>query len=636
MTNPQHSEKNTDRAFQALKESEQLYKAVLRTSPDAIQVTDLKGKIIEVSEKSLKLTGAKSPDELIGRSAFDFIAPEDKEMAMANLLKTLKEGELKPSEINLFKLDGTKYIGELSASVIKDSQGKPLAFLGVIRDITERMKFEESIKESEEKYHSLFARAADSIILIDTETGQVVDFNRQMHENLGYTQEEFKKLSIPDFDLMEGDEEYTKHIEKILRDGSDIFETKYITKNGSIRNIRVNARAIKIKGKDYLHSILHDFTDQKESEEKIRESEEKYRNLFEKTPVSILLLDNDGVIADCNPASEKLTMYKREELIGKKFHKLGKYQDDFFPTVLKRLKRYLDAGKLPPLEIEIHRKDRSTIWAQMHASLVKFGETSFIQIIVFNISNRKKAEQIVEEEVKKLKELERIRKDLISRVSHELKTPIMSISGASELLTDTYKDQIGKDATDLVKMIERGGNRLKILVERLLDISRIDYDRLELKLRLEDIGELVKECSEDLLPLLKEREITLNLDIVEKVYIKMDRIRIEQVINNLLSNARKNTPPDGKISVTLKKDENWAVITINDTGVGLTEEEIDILFTRFGKIERQGDGLEFLNIQGSGLGLYIAKRILDLHGGKIFAQSEGRNKGSTFIVKLPI
>jgi len=372
-------------------------------------------------------------------------------------------------------------------------------------------------------------------------------------------------------------------------------------------------------------------------EQIIKESEEKYRNLFESTPISILLLDEEGIIVDCNPASEKLTKYTREELIGTKFYKLGKYpEEDLFPTVLKRLKRYLEAAKLPPLEIQLFRKDESIIWIQIHASLVKFDSTSYVQIIGFNISNRKKAESIVEEEVQKLKELDTIRKDLISRVSHELKTPIMSISGASELLRNVYPDQIGKDATEMVRMIERGGNRLKVLVERLLDISRIDYDRLKLDLKSGDLSAIVKECAEDLELNLVERKIMLHLNLPDELVFKFDHTRIEQVITNLISNAIKNTPPKGRIDVSLERNENWAIIKIQDTGVGLTKEEMDKLFTRFGKIERTGPGLEFLNIQGSGLGLYISKRIIDLHEGKIFVQSEGRNKGTVFEVKIPI
>jgi signal transduction histidine kinase len=135
--------------------------------------------------------------------------------------------------------------------------------------------------------------------------------------------------------------------------------------------------------------------------------------------------------------------------------------------------------------------------------------------------------------------------------------------------------------------------------------------------------------------LINERNLNLNLDLPTNVFVELDRLRFEQVITNLLLNAIKNTPPKGTITLFLSEKEDWVEFSVNDTGVGLTKEEMSIIFTRFGKIERYGEGLEFIDIQGSGLGLFISKEIVDLHGGIIRAESEGRGKGSTFLVKLP-
>ena len=130
--------------------------------------------------------------------------------------------------------------------------------------------------------------------------------------------------------------------------------------------------------------------------------------------------------------------------------------------------------------------------------------------------------------------------------------------------------------------------------------------------------------------------MTLKLKLPDSLYLDIDRIRIEQVFMNLLSNAIKNTPPKGIITIEVVGEENWVIISVSDTGVGLMREEMEIIFLRFGKIERYGAGLEYIDIQGSGLGLFISKEIVDLHGGNISAESEGRHQGSTFIVKLPI
>jgi len=134
---------------------------------------------------------------------------------------------------------------------------------------------------------------------------------------------------------------------------------------------------------------------------------------------------------------------------------------------------------------------------------------------------------------------------------------------------------------------------------------------------------------------INDRQITLNLDLPESFLLSIDRIRIGQVITNLLSNSIKNTPSKGEITINLQDKDKSALITVRDTGVGLIKSELNRIFTRFGKIERYGNGLEYIDIQGSGLGLYISKEIVELHNGEISAKSRGRHKGSVFTIKLP-
>ncbi|MFX0140978.1 MAG: sensor histidine kinase, partial [Candidatus Hodarchaeota archaeon] len=243
---------------------------------------------------------------------------------------------------------------------------------------------------------------------------------------------------------------------------------------------------------------------------------------------------------------------------------------------------------------------------------------------------------LIEEEILKLKELDQIRKDLISRVSHELKTPLVSVCGAAELLLDSFLEEFKDDTKELIEMIDKGGKRLKYLVDNLVDITRIEYKKFELEKDTNDINQLVRDCVREMMYIIKKRELNLELELLDGLFLEIDKIRIEQVLLNLLSNAIKNTPPNGKITVKSLKKNNNVEVSITDTGIGLTKEEMDKLFTRFGKIERYGNGLEYIDIQGTGLGLYISKEIIDLHEGQIWAESEGRDKGSIFTIRIPI
>ena len=239
------------------------------------------------------------------------------------------------------------------------------------------------------------------------------------------------------------------------------------------------------------------------------------------------------------------------------------------------------------------------------------------------------------EEIQKLKELDQLRKDLISRVSHELKTPLVSVFASSELLLSVFKDKLGEEILELIQMIQKGGKRLNHLVNNLLDITKIEYKKFELDKESTNLTSVLQECSEEMRFLMKKRNLKLLLDLIPDCYVALDRLRIEQVITNLLLNAIKNTPPRGIITLSLSVMENWIEFSVKDTGIGLTEEEMGIIFTRFGKIERYEEDIEYIDIQGSGLGLFISKEIVNLHWGSIRAESEGRGKGSTFIVKLP-
>ena len=148
-----------------------------------------------------------------------------------------------------------------------------------LRDITEPKRTEEALRESQERYQAIFDQAADSIVLIDSETGAFVEFNERAHENLGYTRKEFQKLKITDFEIIESAEEVARHIEKIVKDGADSFETKHKNKSGEIRDIHVSSKSISIRGINFVQSMWRDITERKQAEDELRNSRQQLRDL---------------------------------------------------------------------------------------------------------------------------------------------------------------------------------------------------------------------------------------------------------------------------------------------------------------------------------------------------------------------
>jgi signal transduction histidine kinase len=296
-------------------------------------------------------------------------------------------------------------------------------------------------------------------------------------------------------------------------------------------------------------------------------------------------------------------------------------------------KDILNGIKPKPIELQIKRKNSKISWISFQSSMIKIDKEIIIESICQDINSKKKAEILIIEENKRLLELNKIKSEFISRASHELKTPITSIYGGSQILMELYKDQMCSEAIEFIELINRGGKRLKLLVDNLLDASRIDSDKLRLNLQSESIAQIIRDSTDEIRYLAYKRNIIIEQHIPETTNIVVDKIRIEQVITNLISNAIKNTPRKGIILLVLEEKPDSVIFKVKDSGIGLTEKEMDKLFKKFGKIERVGPKMD-IDIEGSGLGLYISKEIIDLHGGNIWVESKGRNKGATFYFKL--
>ena len=235
----------------------------------------------------------------------------------------------------------------------------------------------------------------------------------------------------------------------------------------------------------------------------------------------------------------------------------------------------------------------------------------------------------------KLKEINRLKSEFLRRACHELKTPLVSIKGFSELILSKYSEDLNADIISDLDEISKGCERLQSIINNLLQTSKMESTEYKPKLEREDLSFLINYCAEELHPLFAKREHSLNIEIPETMITEFEKEEIHDVISNLLINAIKYTPPKGWIDIRAEILDNFIVISIKDNGIGFTEEEKSKIFQQFGKVEHYGHNLD-LGIDGSGLGLYISKKIVESHGGKIWMESEGRNKGSTFYFSLPL
>ena len=615
-----------------LKESQQRYRDLANTLPEVIFELDLNYNLSYTNLVASEVFGYSHEDFVKGLTVFDFLHPEEKDQVLIYLKKLYNGEQVGPNLIKLKKKDGSFINTRVFASpIIKNAE--VIGIRSIIHDITEMKKAQEKIEESEMKFRSIAEQSLLGICIIQDE--KIKYLNNILAAILGYSTEEIKNWKSGEFfkTIHPSDKkmiiELATAADDQFKNGIRSYEARAIKKSGKIIWLEVYYKKIIYEENPaYLVSFL-DITERNEARQRLKESEEKYRFLFENAPFGILLIDRAGSIKECNPAVEKLIGSDRDEILGKKYSKLLVVSKEQLPLLLERLGKIGKGEPIPPLDVQLRRKDGSHLWVNIESSLMTVGDDTFIIVMGHDISEKKEAEQ-------KLKELDELRKEFIDRASHELKTPITTVYGAYQLLNTLYRDKFEKEELELLEMAFTGTKRLKKLVDDLLDVSRIESKMFKLEMKSTNLSSIIKKCASELNYLIKQKNQDLQMNLPEELIVMLDASRIELVITNLLTNSIKYTPIDGKIWLTLKKLNTTAEFSIRDTGIGLSKDEIQELFKKFTKIANPQNDRLGIDLGSTGLGLHIANEIIHLHNGILKAVSPGKNKGSTFTFQIPI
>ncbi|TFG00181.1 MAG: PAS domain S-box protein [Promethearchaeota archaeon] len=332
-------------------------------------------------------------------------------------------------------------------------------------------------------------------------------------------------------------------------------------------------------------------------------------------------------------AHKKILGYKKEDLIGKRMWEL------IHPDDLENMKKEFDGNWKTGrnrVDVRFRKKDGSYIWLDVVSVECKTEENQHLGVSISrDISKQKEFEELIKKENKELKKLTKMSENLINRVSHELRTPMSCIHGSIELMDEFLKNKLDENEMEIISIIKRNSTRLKRLINNILHVSKIGTSKFGLKKEKILFGTMMNNCIAELKYLIEKKKLVIEKDIKKDLQVFVDQLRIEEVIMNLLSNAIKNTPEKGTITLSLQKENDYAKFAVKDTGIGISKEQMTQLFHKFGKIERNYYN-EDINTKGSGLGLFISKEIIEKHQGAIWAESEGKNKGSTFYFTIPL
>ena len=371
--------------------------------------------------------------------------------------------------------------------------------------------------------------------------------------------------------------------------------------------------------------------------ETLRTSEMRYRRLFESARDGILILNADTLrITDVNPFMFELLNYTRDEFMEKELWEIGVFKDKAASQEAFRelqLTGYLRYENLP-----LQTKEGKLREVEFVSNVYDEGSHRVIQCNIRDITDRKRAE----EERKLLLESAQaaraeadvansIKDEFLATLSHELRTPLTSILGWSHLLDNGKLDE--EAAKRAVETIVRNAEAQKLLIDELLDISRIIIGKLRLDVGPVQLAPMLESIVDGMRPAADARNIQLRTALDQSLDpIFGDPDRLQQVFWNLLSNAIKFTSQGGKVLVRLERSDSNLEITISDTGQGIARELLPYVFDRF----RQSDSSSSRTHGGLGLGLAIVRQLVELHGGTVSAESPGEGEGSTFKVRLPV
>ena len=290
------------------------------------------------------------------------------------------------------------------------------------------------------------------------------------------------------------------------------------------------------------------------------------------------------------------------------------------------------------------KKNGEEIIAQLNAHVIDKSsegpievEGTFIDITEkFRLEQKlKESERILKAQNIELKKIDKIKNDFITMAAHELKTPLISIYGYTDYILTKHDKELNQEIKDDLHIVQRNITRLRNYMNQLLDVMKIDEDKLKINKETRNICEIMDNCISELSYQIKEKGHQLLRSCDNLIMLNIDSERIFQVLSNLLSNAIKFTPNNGRIEIKGQKDDKQYVFRIIDSGIGLTEQELEKIFNKF-EIVKQLDDDTIAKEKGTGLGLYISKGIIEAHGGRIQASSEGRNKGTTFTFTIPL
>lgn len=611
--------------YEALQESENRYKQLFNNSPAVTLLVDpLNYRIVDANDPACAYYGY-TYRELTEKKITDINTfSQERNREISQQVFSEKKGhfyschKLASGEIRHVEV----YINTINM------RGKELFFTNVY-DITDSKKAERELAKSEEKFKQVVELSIDGII-IGTNRGEIVDCNSAACEIFGYDRIEMLELNIADL-LHRG---FARSIPGMIT-GKESTVDKTVEslnkrKDGTLFSAEIITRTLKLGNEEKLIVYIRDITEHKKAEKALKASEENFRTLVNNTLDGILILNFEGKVIAANAAVGKMFGLELKEVTGTSIIKY--LAPESIPVAIEDQINVLNGkgGYLSVYKVISSRGE--PFWIEGLGTKITYQNQPANIVVIRDITVRKKAEEALINAKTADEAANRIKSEFLTNMSHELKTPLNSIIGFSDLLNEGIAGHLNEKQSRYVQFISSSGKNLLHIINNILELSKAEAGDEELQIKEFSVDESVNKVISTVLPQIHEKNLKFNYDSeIKKLRIFADEDKFRQIMNNLLSNAIKFTPSGGSIDVILKQEEDLVTITVKDTGIGVPEDRLDTIFKPFIQL----DSSLSRNFEGTGLGLTLVKKYIEMHGGNIYVESK-IGEGSSFRFELPV
>lgn len=614
-----------------LRESETKFKSLVESTSDMIWETNTEGVYTYISPQFENLLGYQMEDG-IGESPFTFIADENILDIKVQSDSIVNKACPFNSFVNRYKhSDGHLLYFETSGVPVFDKSGKLTGYRGVSRDITKRHQAERELHKL-----SMVVHQSPITIIITALSGKIEYINPAGCEISGYSADELIGKNPSIFSSGKTPRETYDSLWKTIKSGKEwkgIFSNR--KKNGEFyweSAFIVPLRDSEGKITNYL-GVKEDVSKRIQAEAELKESEERFRQLFEGSPDAIILADIEtGMLIDANTSACNMLGRPLEEIVtlhqtmihppSEKEISRDKFQEHAIAT------RGKDSAQL--LETMLLRSDGTKIPVEVLASSIILKGKQILQGVFRDITDRKLVEETLLKAKEKAEAGDKLKSAFLNNISHELRTPLNGIIGFSEMLTQMESTK--EDRIEFSKMIKRSSSRLINTINSYMDISMIVSGITEINIRTFSLNTFLDKINDQTLEICNLRNLSLHLikkTPSSEILITTDENLLNKIFSQLIDNAIKFTK-EGSVTIGYEHKAGLHTFSVSDTGSGIPEDALSVIFEVF----MQADLSTSRGYEGSGLGLSIAQGFVQLLGGEIWVEANS-NKGSTFCFTLP-